>query len=127
MQNVTINSKKCGIDHEAKISLTNGSLVIHRNRLGDVLGAYLVTSFRDGKGRYNGDQTTTYCSLIDLDNGKIAFEERCSRATTIKRVLSHLNRADYYGEQAVKNGQYIEVYSMGEFKIDLQFERKQVD
>ena len=126
MQNVTINNQKCGIDHEAKISLTNGSLVIHRNRLGDVLGAYLVTSFRDGKGRYNGDQTTTYCSLIDLDNGKIAFEERCSRATTIKRVLSHLNRADYYGEQAVKDGQYIEVYAMGEFKIDLQFERKQV-
>lgn len=46
MQNVTINNQKCGIDHEAKISLTNGSLVIHRNRLGDVLGAYLVTSFR---------------------------------------------------------------------------------
>lgn len=36
MQNVTINSQKCGIDHESKISLTNGSLVIHRNRLGDV-------------------------------------------------------------------------------------------
>ena len=127
MQNVTINSKKCGIDHEAKISLTNGSLVIHRNRLGDVLGAYLVTSFRDGKGRYNGDQTTTYCSLIDLDNGKIAFEERCSRTTTIKRVLSHLNSSHYYGEQAVKDSQYIEVYAMGEFKIDLQFERKQVN
>ena len=116
MQNVTINSKKCGIDHEAKISLTNGSLVIHRNRLGDVLGAYLVTSFRDGKGRYNGDQTTTYCSLIDLDNGKIAFEERCSRATTIKRVLSHFNHSNYYGEQ---DGQYVEVYAPGEYSIDI--------
>ena len=50
MQNVTINNQKCGIDHEAKISLTNGSLVIHRNRLGDVLGAYLVTSFRYNRG-----------------------------------------------------------------------------
>ena len=130
MQNVTINNQKCGIDHEAKISLTNGSLVIHRNRLGDVLGAYLVTSFRYNRGvttDKSKEAIQSYCSLIDLDNGKIAFEERCSRATTIKRVLSHLNRADYYGEQAVKNGQYIEVYTMGELKIDLQFERKQVD
>lgn len=127
MQNVTINSKKYGVRGEdTPIKLNNGSLVLHYNKIGDVLGAYLVTSFRDGKGRYNGDQTTTYCSLIDLDNGKIAFEERCSRTTTIKRVLSHLNHSGYYGEQAVKDSQYIEVYTMGEFKIDLQFERKQV-
>ena len=126
MENVTINKKKYGVKGDTPIKLNNGSLVLHYNKIGDVLGAYLVTSFRDGKGRYNGDQTTTYCSLIDLDNGKIAFEERCSRTTTIKRVLSHLNHSHYYGEQVVKDSQYIEVYAMGEFKIDLQFERKQV-
>ena len=127
MQNVTINSKKCGIDHEAKISLTNGSLVIHRNRLGDVLGAYLVTSFRYNRGVTTDkakEATQSYCSLINLDTGYIAFDERASRSTTIKRVLSHLNKGDYYAEQAVKEGQYIEVYYSGEYKIDLQFERK---
>ena len=120
MQNVTINNQKCGIDHEAKISLTNGSLVIHRNRLGDVLGAYLVTSFRYNRGvttDKSKEATQSYCSLIDLDNGKIAFEERCSRATTtIKRVLSHFNHSNYYGEQ---DGQYVEVYAPGEYSIDI--------
>ena len=127
MQNVTINNQKCGIDHEAKISLTNGSLVIHRNRLGDVLGAYLVTSFRYNRGvttDKSKEATQSYCSLINLDTGYIAFDERASRSTTIKRVLSHLNKGDYYAEQAVKEGQYIEVYYSGEYKIDLQFERK---
>ena len=119
MKNVTINKKKYGVDCDTPIKLKNGSLVLHYNKIGDVLGAYLVTSFRDGKGRYNGEQTTTYCSLIDLDNGRIAFEERCSRATNIKRVLSHLNCGDYYGEQAVKDGQYLEVYVMGEYSIDI--------
>ena len=130
MQNVTINSKKYGINHEAKISLTNGSLVIHRNRLGDVLGAYLVTSFRYNRGvttERAKEATQSYCSLINLDTGYIAFDERASRNTTIKRVLSHLNKGDYYAQQAVKEGQYIEVYYSGEYKIDLQFERKQVD
>ena len=127
MQNVTINNQKCGIDHEAKISLTNGSLVIHRNRLGDVLGAYLVTSFRYNRGVTTDkakEATQSYCSLINLDTGYLAFDERASRSTTIKRVLSHLNHGDYYAEQAVKEGQYLEVYYSGEYKIDLQFERK---
>lgn len=57
MQNVTINSKKYGVRGDTPIKLNNGSLVLHYNKIGDVLGAYLVTSFRDGKGRYNGDQT----------------------------------------------------------------------
>lgn len=126
MQNVTINSKKYGTDGEAPLKLNNGSLVIHYNRLGDVLGAYLVTSFRDNRGRYSGDYTTSYCSLINLDNGYIQFEERCSRNTTVKRVLSHLNKGDYYGAQAVKDGQYLEVYSTGDFQIDLKFDRKSV-
>lgn len=127
MQNVTINNKKCGIDPEAPISLTNGSLVIHLNKLGDVLGAYLVTSFRYNRGVSEDrakEPTQGYCSLINLDTGYIAFDERASRNTNIRRVLSHLSKGDYYGNQAVKDGQYIEVYHSGEYKIDLQFERK---
>ena len=129
MQNVTINNKKCGIDSETKLSLTNGALVIHRNRLGDVLGAYLVTSFRYNRGvttEKAKEATQSYCSLVNLDTGYLEFEERASRNTTIQRVLSHLNKGDYYGKQAVKEGQYVEVYYSGEYKIDLQFERKQV-
>lgn len=127
MQNVTINNKKYGVDSETKLSLTNGALVIHRNRLGDVLGAYLVTSFRYNRGvttEKAKEATQSYCSLINLDTGYLAFEERASRSTTIQRILSHLNKGDYYGQQAVKEGQYVEVYYSGEYKIDLQFERK---
>mgnify|MGYP003191361618 CR=1 FL=1 len=124
MKNVTINGKKYERDGETPVKLNNGSLVVHYNKMGDVLGAYIVTSFRDSKGNYSGQQTTTYCSLINLDNGYIAFEERASRSTTVKRVLSHLNKGDYYGQQSVKEGQYIEVYAPGDFKIDLSFDRK---
>lgn len=124
MKNVTINGKKYERDGETPVKLNNGSLVVHYNKMGNVLGAYIVTSFRDSKGNYSGQQTATYCSLINLDNGYIAFEERASRSTTVKRVLSHLNKGDYYGQQAVKEGQYIEVYAPGDFKIDLSFDRK---
>lgn len=127
MQNVTINSKKYGVDAETPIKLNNGSLVLHYNRLGDVLGAYIVTSYRDQKGTLrNSEHTASFCSLVDLDSGYLKFEERCSRNTTMKRVLSHLNPSDYAGAQAIKDGQYIEVYSVGNYKIDLSLERKLV-
>ena len=125
MQNVTINSKTYKVDGETPVRLNNGSLVLHYNKLGDVMGAYLVTSFRDHKGTLrNTEHTASYCSLINFDNGYLEFEERCSRATTMKRVLSHLNPGDYAGEQAVKDGQYLEVYPVGKYKIDLSFDRK---
>lgn len=124
MKNVTINGKKYERDGEMPVKLNNGSLVVHYNKMGDVLGAYMVTSFRDSKGDYKG-QTTTYCSLVNLDTGYLAFEERASRSTTVQRVLNHLNKGDYYGQQqAVKEGQFIEVYALGDFKIDLSFDRK---
>lgn len=103
MKNVTINGKKYERDGEIPVKLNNGSLVV--------------------KGDYKG-QTTTYCSLVNLDTGYLAFEERASRSTTVQRVLSHLNKGDYYGQQAVKEGQFIEVYALGDFKIDLSFDRK---
>ena len=53
--------------------------------------AFIVTSFRDGKGRYHDrDATNSYCSLVNLDTGYIDFEERCSRKTTKDRLRSHL-------------------------------------
>ena len=127
MQNVTINSKKYEVVGEAPVKLNNGSLVLHYNKLGDVMGAYIVTSYRDQSGycKHNGKETAQYCSLVDLDNGYLKFEERCSRNTTVGRVLAHLvPNGDFGGKEAVKNGQYIEIYNVGDYKIDLQFTRK---
>ena len=123
MKNVTINGKNYEMRSETPVKLNNGSLVVHYNYAGVVLGAYIVTSFRDGKGKYHGDQTSPYCSLVDLENGYIKFDERCSRNTTMGRVISHLNPNDYMGKDAIENGQYIEVYKNGNFKIDLSFNR----
>lgn len=120
MNNVTINNQKYGVDSNAPVKLNNGGLVLHYNKLGDCLGAYIITSYRGSQS----SQTSTYYSLVNLDTGYIAFEERASRSTTIKRVLSHLNKGDYYGEQACKEGQYIEVYNVGNYKIDLQFNKE---
>ena len=84
MKNVTINSKKYGVDGEAPIRLNNGSLVLHYNKNADVLGAYIVTSYRDQSGycKHNGRETSQFCSLVDLDTGYLKFEERCNKCGT---------------------------------------------
>ena len=120
MKNVTINSKNLFTLAQTPIKLNNGSIVIHYDRMGSVLGAYIVTSYRKGTC---GD-TANYCSLVDLDNGYIKFEERCSRNTTIVRVLSHLNPNDYEGREAVRNGQYIEVHPVGTYSLDITTSKK---
>ena len=88
----------------------------------------MVVSFRDNKNKYNGSSTTSYCTLVNLDNGQIAFEERCSRATTERRVLRHLTRAAYsypYNpdshEQDYKfQNMRIQVYPCGNYKVNLE-------
>ena len=69
MQNVTINSKKFGVIGDTPVKLNNGSLVLHYNKLGDVLGAYIVTSFRDSKGKYRATYRSN--SKIREDGGII--------------------------------------------------------
>lgn len=124
MKNVVINGKSIERRAETPVKLNNGSLVVHYNKLGDVLGAYVVTSYRDqNKTLRNTEHTASFCSLVDLDNGYLKFEERCSRTTTMARVLSHLNPSDYAGAEAIKDGQYVEVYAVGTYKIDLSFDR----
>ena len=39
MKNVTINGKKYEKSGDTPIKLSNGTLVVHYNRLGDVMGA----------------------------------------------------------------------------------------
>lgn len=43
MKNVTINGKKYEKSGDTPIKLSNGTLVVHYNKLGDVMGAYMVT------------------------------------------------------------------------------------
>lgn len=126
MKNVTINGKVYEVVGGKCLKLNNGCLVLHFNKLGDVMGAYIVTSFRDQKNSLpNKESTANYCSLVDLDTGYLAFEERCSRNTTVARVLSHLNQHDFEARQALKDGQYVEVYNMGSYKIDLTFNKEE--
>ena len=121
MNNVTINGKNFEILGNTPFILNNGNLVLHYNRQGSVVGAYIVTSYREVKN--NGNQTRPYCSLVNLDNGYLAFEERCSRNTTMVRILSHLSPCAYGGKNAVAEGQYIEVYAGGEYTIDISTKR----
>lgn len=92
MQNIKIKGMKTSPDLDRKIRLTNGSIIIQKEN-DIVIGVYMVISFRDNKNRYSGESTTGYCTLLNLDTGKIAFEERCSRCTTERRVLRHLTFA----------------------------------
>ena len=126
--NITLNGTKALVDipnGNLAIDLRNGSLVLHfsKNRK-ELLGAYLVTSFRDSKGRYNGDNTQSYCSLIDMKTGYLKFEERCSRSTTMSRVLSHLSNGDFEGKEAIKRGEFIEAYNRSKYNMDFSFSTK---
>lgn len=119
---VTLNKQeKKNVNGDKSIDLRNGNLVIHYDRNKNALGVYLVTSFRDSTGKYQGQSTQKFCSLINLETGYLQFEERCSRTTTVGRVLSHLTPGDYKGEEAVKNGNYIEVYRRDKYSIDLSY------
>lgn len=102
------------------ISLKNGNIVLHFNRFEKIVNCYMVISFRDVDGHYKGEfNRCSYCSLLNLDTGCIEFEERCSRNTTVQRVLSHLNQLDLGGVNAVNEGQYVKVYTNEEYHIEL--------
>lgn len=129
MNNVSIKSHLQITNLERKLNLHNGSIVVIRNRNKDdfVEGVYFVVSFRDNKGQYGGSNTTQYCTLLNLDTGKFAFEERCSRNTTVRRVLRHLLRCSYtvpYNPNSTDDDyhlcQYdVDVYENGKYKIEL--------
>lgn len=127
MNNISIKGVCECADLDRKVNLGNGSIVIQKEK-DQVIGVYLVVSFRDNKNKYNGSSTSFYCTLVNLDNGQIAFEERCSRATTERRVLRHLTRAGYsvpydpnsrdqdYRFQNMR----IQVYPNGNYKVNLE-------
>ena len=127
MKNISINGIKKLDVLEKEISLNNGALVLQKDN-GVILNVFMVVSFRDNKNRYNGDPTGKYCTLLNLDNGTYAFEERCSRYTTVRRVLNHLiglgcRSYEYNSTIPVeKYGNYdIEVLNPGSYKLDITF------
>ncbi len=125
MKHITINGRNEATRLEKAVHLYNGNLVLVK-RDTKVERVLMVTSFRDGKNQYNGAKTGDYCSLIDLDTGYIAFDERCSRDTTVRRVLNHLldlGTRDYEYNQAIPleaYGKYdIECVSNKEYFLDI--------
>lgn len=127
MNNISIKGICECVDLDRNIKLTNGSIVIQKEN-DKVVGVYLVVSFRDNKNKYGNDSTNSYCTLINLDNGQFAFEERCSRATTERRVLRHLTRAGFTypydpnsREQDSKfYNMRVQVYNNGNYKVNLE-------
>lgn len=127
MNNISIKGVCECADLDRKINLSNGAIVIQKEK-DQVIGVYFVVSFRDNKNKYGNDSTNSYCTLVNLDSGQIAFEERCSRATTERRVLRHLTRAGYsypYNpdsrEQDSKfSNMRVQVYPNGNYKVNLE-------
>lgn len=127
MKNISIKGICECNDLDRNIDLRDGSLVVYK-KSNRIIEVYFVVPFRDNKNRYNGDQTSTYCTLVNLDAGKIAFEERCSRKTTERRMLRHLTKAGYsypYNPDSTEKdylytNMSIQVYKNGKFKINLE-------
>lgn len=125
MKHITINGRNEATRLEKAVHLYNGNLVLVK-RDTKVERVLMVTSFRDGKNQYNGAKTGDYCSLIDLDTGYIAFDERCSRDTTVRRILNHLldlGTRDYEYNQSIPLEAYgkfdIECVTNKEYTLDI--------
>lgn len=127
MNNISIKGVCECADLDRKVNLSNGAIVIQKEKE-QVIGVYLVVSFRDNKNKYGKDSTTSYCSLVNLDSGQFAFEERCSRSTTERRVLRHLTRAGYsypykldsHEQDSKFSNMRVQVYLNGNYKVNLE-------
>ena len=115
MDNVKVKGIRECADLDRKVFLQNGAIVVQKEG-GQAIGVYLVIPFRDHKNRYpNG-------------TGKLAFEERCSRATTERRVLRHLTRAgfscpydpDSPGQDSKFSGMRVQVYESGCYRMEVE-------
>ncbi len=78
---------------DRKLSLNNGDIIIALAQRASI-DHYMVSSYRGEVKRepysVRPKNARSYCCLINLETGYPAFEEPCSRSTTVKRVLSHL-------------------------------------
>lgn len=126
MNNVFIKGQIPDLNLDRKLNLHNGSLIIVKQK-DTITGIYMVVSFHDNKNKYNGSNTTSYCSLVNLDNGSLAFEERCSRSTTVRRVLNHVLHLGFsmpYNPNFKENDNQmrdydIDYYGNGAYKLEV--------
>lgn len=127
MENIRIIKSNRTENLDRKLTLTNGTLIVISEN-NDVSGVYLVVSFRDNKNKYPNDATSNYCSLVNLDNGVFAFDERCSRYTTVRRVLKHLTRAGFsfpYNPDSIEDdykflNYKLQVFKKGDYRVNLR-------
>lgn len=133
MKNITIKENYNCSNLDRKINLKDDAIVVQKENE-NVIGVYLVIPFKDDENRYSDKSTTKYCSFIDLDNGKIPFEERCCRATTERRVLRHLTRAGFtypydpnsHEQDSKFCNMRVQVYNNGNYRIDLELGKEYV-
>jgi hypothetical protein len=130
MENVTIKGKPV-VDSNHVMRLNNGDLLLWCDSSGNVKATYLVVSFRKQGHDSYCFSTAHHCSLLDLDDGTLAFDEKCSRSTTINRILCHLNRGSYNGgtshlDYANPYNQRLLQYKHGNFKIEIELLKEEI-
>lgn len=123
---VTIKTSKSTKNQTVK--LTNGTLVLHLSTTGAVLHNCLAIPFRNNKGNGQWTNTSNFCSLLDLETGKILFEEPCSRNTDFLRIIRHLNRSITYGDNVTMqhmDNQTLVVHSLSSYDIEIVIKEEQ--
>lgn len=123
---VTIKTNKSAKNQPVK--LVNGTLLLHLSTTGAVLHKCLAIPFRNNKGNECWNNTANYCSLLDLETGKILFEEPCSRNTDFFRILRHLNRSISYGDDAVTQhifNQTLAIHDLTSYDLEIVIKEEQ--
>ena len=119
MNYISIKNRNTNGVLDTPVKLHNGSIVFLKLN-NQIVNVYYVISFRDNNDRYNGDSTAPYCSMINLDSGRFAFEERCSRNTTVRRVLKHLIPIAYMNTSDMELNDYdIEVHNHSAYHLEI--------
>ena len=108
-----------------KIKLTNGNLVVYKDRNEVVIGTYIVTSFRNSSKSDKWEDTTNYCSLINLSNGTISFKEPSSRYSTEGRLLKHLT--SFNNTDSDFSGRSITIYDNDSYRIEITLNESEVE
>lgn len=127
MKRVSVNIRPKTPHLEEKICLKNGAILLLKKDE-EIFDVFMIVPFRDNGDRYRGDLRDAYCSLISLNDGHYAFDERCSRSTTVRRVLNHMLRlgnGSYEYNAAIPVEEYkgydVEIKSPDSFRIDISF------
>ena len=119
MNYISIKGRNTNGVLDTPVKLHNGSIVFLKLN-NQIVNVYYVISFRDDNNRYKGDLTAPYCSMVNLDSGQFAFQERCSRNTTVRRVLKHIVPTAYIDTSDMElSGYDIEVHKHSAYHLEI--------